>query len=123
MPWAEALRLRGGEKIAERVHDGLTLPNPKVRYHIAPDTMRHLLNAVLPKRTMDKIIAKRLGLLPRDAHALLRHDAQAGLFDDRVHRPGQVTLGRIGFDDRESPLDRHRSVPIVLEDQEKVGGL
>jgi NAD(P)-dependent dehydrogenase (short-subunit alcohol dehydrogenase family) len=52
------------EKIAERVHDGLTLPNPKVRYHIAPDTMRHLLNAVLPKRTMDRIIARRLGLLP-----------------------------------------------------------
>jgi NAD(P)-dependent dehydrogenase (short-subunit alcohol dehydrogenase family) len=52
------------EKIAERVFDALTLPNPKVRYHIAPDTMRHLLAAVLPKRTMDRIIAKRLGLLP-----------------------------------------------------------
>ena len=52
------------EKIAARVHDALTLPNPKVRYHIAPDTMRHLLAAVLPKRTMDRIIAKRLGLLP-----------------------------------------------------------
>jgi NAD(P)-dependent dehydrogenase (short-subunit alcohol dehydrogenase family) len=52
------------EKIAERVHDALTLPNPKVRYHIAPDTMRHLLAAVLPKRTMDRIIAKRLGLMP-----------------------------------------------------------
>jgi len=52
------------EKIAERVHEALTLPNPKVRYHIAPDTMRYLLAAVLPKRTMDRIIAKRLGLLP-----------------------------------------------------------
>jgi len=52
------------EKIAERVFDALTLPNPKVRYHIAPDTMRYLLAAVLPKRTMDRIIAKRLGLLP-----------------------------------------------------------
>lgn len=52
------------EKIAERVHDALTLPNPKVRYHIAPDTMRYLLAAVLPKRTMDRIIAKRLGLMP-----------------------------------------------------------
>ena len=49
---------------AELVFDALTLPNPKVRYHIAPDTMRHLLAAVLPKRTMDRIIAKRLGLLP-----------------------------------------------------------
>jgi NAD(P)-dependent dehydrogenase (short-subunit alcohol dehydrogenase family) len=52
------------EKIAEVVHDALTLPNPKVRYHIAPDTMRHVLAAVLPKRMMDRIIAKRLGLLP-----------------------------------------------------------
>jgi hypothetical protein len=40
------------------------LPNPKVRYHIAPDTMRHVLAAVLPKRVMDRMIAKRLGQLP-----------------------------------------------------------
>ncbi len=52
------------EKIAERVYDALTLPNPKVRYHIAPDRLRYLLAAVLPKRTMDRIIAKRLGLMP-----------------------------------------------------------
>jgi len=35
-----------------------------VRYHIAPDSMRYLMAAVLPKRTMDRIIAKRLGLMP-----------------------------------------------------------
>lgn len=63
MQQLEALGLPA-EKIAERVHDALTLPSPKVRYHIAPDTMRHLLAAVLPKRMMDRIIAKRLGLMP-----------------------------------------------------------
>ena len=52
------------EKIAQLVFDALTLPNPKVRYHIAPDKMRYLLAAVLPKRTMDRIVAKRLGLMP-----------------------------------------------------------
>ncbi|MBI5322395.1 SDR family oxidoreductase [Bradyrhizobium sp.] len=52
------------EKIAQLVLDALTLPKPKVRYHIAPDTMRYLLAAVLPKRAMDRIIAKRIGLLP-----------------------------------------------------------
>jgi NAD(P)-dependent dehydrogenase (short-subunit alcohol dehydrogenase family) len=52
------------EKIAQLVFDALTLPNPKVRYHIAPDRMRYLLAAVLPKRTMDRIVAKRLGLMP-----------------------------------------------------------
>src|SRR5947207_9432151 len=52
------------EKIAERVFDALTLSNPKVRYQIAPDPMRHLMTAWLPKRMMDSIIAKRLGLPP-----------------------------------------------------------
>jgi NAD(P)-dependent dehydrogenase (short-subunit alcohol dehydrogenase family) len=52
------------EKIAERIADALTSASPKVRYQIAPDPMRHLMSAVLPKRMMDKIIAKRLGLMP-----------------------------------------------------------
>jgi hypothetical protein len=32
---------------------------------IAPDPMRQLMAAVLPKRTLDRIIAKRLGLTPQ----------------------------------------------------------
>jgi len=52
------------EKIAECVHDALTLPKPKTRYQIAPDPMRHLVTQWLPKRMVDRIIAKRLGLLP-----------------------------------------------------------
>jgi NAD(P)-dependent dehydrogenase (short-subunit alcohol dehydrogenase family) len=52
------------EKIAEVIYAALTLPNPKVRYQIAPDPMRHLMTAVLPKRMVDKIIAKRIGLMP-----------------------------------------------------------
>jgi len=53
------------EKIAKVVYDALTLPKPKVRYQVAPDPMRHLMTAVLPKRMVDKIIAKRVGLLPQ----------------------------------------------------------
>ena len=53
------------EKIAERIFEALTSSNPKVRYQITPDPMRHLIMSVLPKRTVDKLIAKRLGLLPR----------------------------------------------------------
>jgi NAD(P)-dependent dehydrogenase (short-subunit alcohol dehydrogenase family) len=53
------------EKIAERIFEALTSPNPKVRYQITPDPMRHLITGVLPKRMVDKIIAKRLGLMPR----------------------------------------------------------
>jgi NAD(P)-dependent dehydrogenase (short-subunit alcohol dehydrogenase family) len=52
------------EKIAEAIADVLTSASPKVRYQITPDPMRHLMTAVLPKRMVDKIIAKRLGLMP-----------------------------------------------------------
>src|SRR5882672_5860862 len=52
------------EKIAERIAEALTSAHPKVRYQITPDPMRHLITAVLPKRMVDKISAKRLGLLP-----------------------------------------------------------
>jgi NAD(P)-dependent dehydrogenase (short-subunit alcohol dehydrogenase family) len=52
------------EKIAERIFEALTLPRPKVRYQITPDPMRHLMTAILPKRMIDKIVARRLGLMP-----------------------------------------------------------
>ena len=52
------------EKIAERIAEALTSSQPKVRYAITPDPMRHLVTAILPKRMVDRIIAKRLGLLP-----------------------------------------------------------
>ena len=52
------------QTIAERIADALTSVRPKVRYQITADPMRRLMNAVLPKRMVDKIIAKRLGLMP-----------------------------------------------------------
>jgi NAD(P)-dependent dehydrogenase (short-subunit alcohol dehydrogenase family) len=52
------------EKIAEAIAEALTSASPKVRYQITPDPMRHLMTAVLPKRMVDRIIAKRLGLMP-----------------------------------------------------------
>jgi NAD(P)-dependent dehydrogenase (short-subunit alcohol dehydrogenase family) len=52
------------EKIAEAVYTALTSAHPKVRYQITPDPMRHLVTSILPKRLVDKIIAKRLGLIP-----------------------------------------------------------
>jgi hypothetical protein len=35
-----------------------------VRYEIAPDPLRQWITRLLPKRTVDRIIAKRLGLTP-----------------------------------------------------------
>jgi NAD(P)-dependent dehydrogenase (short-subunit alcohol dehydrogenase family) len=52
------------ENIAACVFEALTTARPKVRYQIAPDVMRELVGAILPKRAVDRIIAKRLGLIP-----------------------------------------------------------
>jgi short-subunit dehydrogenase len=52
------------ERIAETVYVALTLPRPKVRYSIVPDPVRVGMMKALPKRALDKIIAKRLGLVP-----------------------------------------------------------
>jgi len=52
------------ETIAETVFEALTTAKPKVRYQITPDPIRHLVTALLPKRTVDRIIARRLGLTP-----------------------------------------------------------
>jgi NAD(P)-dependent dehydrogenase (short-subunit alcohol dehydrogenase family) len=53
------------EKIGEVVHDALTLPHPKVRYEISPDPFRMLMMRILPKRRLDRIIARRFALMPR----------------------------------------------------------
>jgi len=45
--------------------DGLTRANPKVRYQITPDPMQQLIVNMLPKRLIDRIIARRLGLMPQ----------------------------------------------------------
>lgn len=52
------------ETIAERIADVLTSARPKVRYEITPDPMQRWILSLLPKRMVDKIIAKRLGLMP-----------------------------------------------------------
>jgi NAD(P)-dependent dehydrogenase (short-subunit alcohol dehydrogenase family) len=52
------------ETIGEAVHTALTAPSPKTRYVISPDPFQVFMTGVLPKRTLDRIIGKRLGLLP-----------------------------------------------------------
>jgi NAD(P)-dependent dehydrogenase (short-subunit alcohol dehydrogenase family) len=52
------------ERIGEAVHTALTAARPKVRYTVTPQPGQFLLSQVLPKRTLDQIIGKRLGLLP-----------------------------------------------------------
>ena len=52
------------ERIGEVIHTALTTPKPKVRYTVSPSPMQVFMSEyVLPKRTMDRIVGKRLGLI------------------------------------------------------------
>jgi NAD(P)-dependent dehydrogenase (short-subunit alcohol dehydrogenase family) len=51
------------EKIAEVIAEALTSARPRLRYQIAPDPLRQFVAAILPKRMVDRIIARRLGLI------------------------------------------------------------
>lgn len=52
------------EKIGETIATALTAPTPKVRYVVSPSPFQVLMTEILPKRTLDQIFGKRLGLLP-----------------------------------------------------------
>jgi len=51
------------EKIAEVIHTALTAARPKVRYVVSPSPLQVLMTEVLPKRTLDRITGRRLGLI------------------------------------------------------------
>ena len=53
------------EKVADVIADALTAARPKVRYQITPEPIQQLIGSLLPKRMLDRIIAKRLGLMPK----------------------------------------------------------
>ncbi len=54
------------ERIGEAVLDALTAENPRVRYTVSPQPLQHWLARTLPKRLTDRIVCRRLGLLPAE---------------------------------------------------------
>ena len=52
------------ERLGRAVWKALTTRNPKTRYVVTPDPIQNLMVNTLPKRTVDRIIGRRLGLLP-----------------------------------------------------------
>jgi NAD(P)-dependent dehydrogenase (short-subunit alcohol dehydrogenase family) len=50
------------EKLGAAVHKALTAANPKTRYTVTPDPFQNWMINTLPKRTVDNIVAGRLGL-------------------------------------------------------------
>ena len=53
------------ERLGLAVWHALTTPKPKTRYVVTPDAFQNFLVNTLPKRMVDRMIASRLGLLPR----------------------------------------------------------
>jgi len=54
------------EKVGQVVLHALTTPNPRVRYAVVPgNPIVHILQELLPKRILDAIIARGLGLKPK----------------------------------------------------------
>jgi NAD(P)-dependent dehydrogenase (short-subunit alcohol dehydrogenase family) len=53
------------EKVGELVADILTKAKPKVRYAIVPSPLENMMLRLLPKRMLDRIMAGRLGLMPK----------------------------------------------------------
>ncbi len=51
------------EKIGEAVHTALTAASPRTRYTITPQPLTDWMSRHLPSRTVDKTIAKQLGLM------------------------------------------------------------
>jgi len=49
--------------IAKMIHKTLTVKNPKLRYLIAPSTLKYRMIKVLPGRMVDKMIEKEMGEL------------------------------------------------------------
>lgn len=54
------------EKVGQVVLTALTARRPKVRYTVTPHTFQQWLVDVLPKRTIDRLAAARLGLRKED---------------------------------------------------------
>ena len=52
------------ETLGALVAKALTTPRPKVRYTIAPDRLQTFMMAHLPRRMVDRMVGKRLGLSP-----------------------------------------------------------
>jgi NAD(P)-dependent dehydrogenase (short-subunit alcohol dehydrogenase family) len=52
------------EHLGRTIHRALTVRRPKPRYTVAPDPLANFLAGALPKRLIDRLYAKRLGLMP-----------------------------------------------------------
>lgn len=57
------------ETLGKAVHKALTIARPRTRYVVTPDRLEHFVVTHLPKRTLDRLIAKRVGLMEKPRRA------------------------------------------------------
>lgn len=55
------------DRVAALIWRALTAPAPKTRYALTPAPLETFIASLLPARTLDRIMARRLALLPRRA--------------------------------------------------------
>jgi NAD(P)-dependent dehydrogenase (short-subunit alcohol dehydrogenase family) len=53
----------GPERVGRVIADALTVKRPKIRYTVTPNPIRNQLLNRLPKRLVDRMLARRLGLM------------------------------------------------------------
>jgi NAD(P)-dependent dehydrogenase (short-subunit alcohol dehydrogenase family) len=53
------------EILGKAVHKALTIARPRTRYVVTPDRLEHFVVNHLPKRTVDRLIARRIGLMEK----------------------------------------------------------
>jgi hypothetical protein len=53
------------ERLGRAVYHALATPRPRTRYVVTPDPVQNILFNTLPKRVVDRFIARRLGLEPQ----------------------------------------------------------
>jgi NAD(P)-dependent dehydrogenase (short-subunit alcohol dehydrogenase family) len=54
----------GPERVGRVIAHALTVKRPKIRYTVTPNPIRNQLLNRLPKRLVDRMLARRLGLMP-----------------------------------------------------------
>lgn len=52
------------ERLGDAVKTALTAAKPKTRYTVTPEPIQNLMTNILPKRVLDKLIGRQLGLMP-----------------------------------------------------------
>jgi NAD(P)-dependent dehydrogenase (short-subunit alcohol dehydrogenase family) len=60
------------ERIGETVKTALTTARPKTRYTVTPEPVQNFMVNNLPKRLVDRLIARRLGLTPQNSDQFRR---------------------------------------------------